>query len=275
METWNRKELKSNAKTALKGRYWLAFLVSFLAMVLISGSFMGGRTHEKRSEEKNLTVRFEQEISKIEEQVKDFLATDDTSKILPAIAIAAAVFVIVIIVIGTLIILLMILYAVFIGNPVVVGHKKFYLDNRDSHPEAGKLLSSFDKEYRNIVKVMFIKNLKILLWSLLLIIPGIVKAIEYFAVEYLLAEYPGIDHRRAINLSSEITKGQKWEIFKLFLSFFGWFLLCVATGGIGFVFLNPYIQATFAELYSVLTEKTGTESLIENEDMFDEEIQQI
>ena len=233
---WNRKDLKTKAKDALKGRYWLAFLVSILAVVLISGSLLA---------------------EKHDLEIGDFIVNNNELLIL-AFAIISLI--------GLIAMAIMIAYCIFISSPVIVGHKKFYLANRRGKAEAGKILSSFSKDYKNIVKVMFFKNLRILLWSLLLIVPGIIKAIEYMAVDYLLAEYPKMSLDRALKLSSEITMGQKWNIFKLWLSFFGWFVLCFITGGLGFIFLNPYLQATLAELYSALIEKPINEKLFDPEE---------
>ena len=98
-------------------------------------------------------------------------------------------------------------------------------------------------------------NIKIFLWGLLFIIPGIIKSYEYYMVPYILAENPGIDSRRAFELSKEMTRDEKFDIFLLALSFIGWYLLGAITCGIGILFLEPYYQATFAELYQVMREK--------------------
>lgn len=274
---WKRQELKTNAKAALKGHYWLAFLVSFLAMVIITGSLIGDGTSQSINSDSGFLAKIEQNTGSpadiqiyqgcpnFESAISEIFHDADLPSVFPSFGafIAALVFMGII---GLLALFFMIAYNIFISNAVIVGQKKFYLDNRRGKTEAGKLLSSFSSEYKNIVKVMFFKNLWIFLWSLLLIIPGIIKAIQYMAVDYLLAEYPKMTLDRALKLSSEITYGQKWNIFKLGLSFFGWVVLCIITGGIGFIFLNPYIQATFAELYTVLIEKPMSESLIDTEE---------
>jgi len=275
---WKRQVLKTNAKSALKGHYWLAFLVSFLAMVIITGSLLGSGTSQTVNSDSCFWVQheitegteitsdgpFKQGCENFESAISELLNDADLPSVFPSVGafIAALVFMGII---GLLAILFMIAYHIFISNAVIVGQKKFYLDNRKGKTEAGKLLSSFSSEYKNIVRVMFFKNLRVFLWTLLFIIPGIIKAIQYMAVDYLMAEYPKMKLDRALKLSSEITHGHKWNIFKLGLSFFGWVLLCIFTGGIGFVFLTPYIQATFAELYAVLIE-TSIESLIDTEE---------
>ena len=102
---------------------------------------------------------------------------------------------------------------------------------------------------------MFLKELKIVLWSLLFVIPGIIKAYEYLMVPYILAENPNIDSKRAFQMSRDMMKGEKWDTFVLELSFLGWTLLGVLACGIGSLFVAPYMQATFTELYEVLKYK--------------------
>ena len=74
-------------------------------------------------------------------------------------------------------------------------------------------------------------------------------------ITYILAENPGIDSKRAFELSKEMTDGEKFDIFWLGLSFIGWILLGTLACGIGVLFVEPYIQATFAELYQVMRDK--------------------
>ena len=87
------------------------------------------------------------------------------------------------------------------------------------------------------------------LWSLLFLIPGIVKAISYSMMFYVIAENPEIGVKKAMNISKIITAGHKSELFCLSMSFFGWFLLCIATCGIGFIWLCPYFSTTMANAY--------------------------
>ena len=114
--------------------------------------------------------------------------------------------------------------------------------------------SIFRTPYLNVVKVMLLTNLKIALGSLL-IIPGIYWSYCYMQVGYLMAENPYLTTCRAMELSKQMMDGEKWNTFVLQLSFIGWYLLCSITFGIGFIFLEPYVQATFAELYAALRAK--------------------
>ncbi len=89
----------------------------------------------------------------------------------------------------------------------------------------------------------------IILWSLLFVIPGIVKAYSYKFTLLILAENPGISVRQAMNISKEITKGHKADLFVLDLSFIGWGFLCLLTLGIGFMWLTPYMYTTTIYAY--------------------------
>ncbi len=97
--------------------------------------------------------------------------------------------------------------------------------------------------------VLFLAGIKLVLWTLLLVIPGIIKGFEYAAIPYILAENPGISSKDAFALTKKIMTGNKWRFFKLEFSFFGWILLACLTMGIGMIFLEPYMEAAFAEFY--------------------------
>ena len=106
----------------------------------------------------------------------------------------------------------------------------------------------------NLALAMLLRELTVFLWSLLLIVPGIIKSYEYILVPYLLADHPGMDRKRAMGLSRKMMEGEKGRMFALHLSFLPWMFLCVLTLGLGYLFLNPYIEASTAEVYAALRE---------------------
>ena len=107
--------------------------------------------------------------------------------------------------------------------------------------------------FLKIVAAKFLEGLFIGLWSLLLVIPGIIKALEYLMVDYILADNPGIAPMDALRESKRMMKGHKWNAFVLSLSFLGWEILSVLTLGLlDLFYVRPYIEATFAELYLAL-----------------------
>ena len=101
----------------------------------------------------------------------------------------------------------------------------------------------------------FLMGLFTFLWSLLLIIPGIIKAISYSMSYYILAENPELSAMAAINKSKEMTQGHKWDIFVTQLSFMGWGILANLTLGIGYLWLIPYMNITMANVYRQLNDK--------------------
>jgi uncharacterized membrane protein len=94
----------------------------------------------------------------------------------------------------------------------------------------------------------------VILWSLLFIIPGIIKALAYSQCMYMIADNPAVKVRDALKISIKMTNGYKGAIFVMGLSFLGWALLCVLTLGIGFLWLAPYMNASFTNLFFKLKE---------------------
>ena len=95
----------------------------------------------------------------------------------------------------------------------------------------------------------FLRTLFTVLWSLLFIIPGIVKGLSYAMTPFILEEHPEMTASEAIKASMRLMDGHKMDLFILGLTFIGWQILACLTMGIGFLFLNPYMNATYAVLY--------------------------
>lgn len=138
----------------------------------------------------------------------------------------------------------------FVTAPFEVGCRRWFLRHRTEDAKAGELVYAFKKGYMNVVKIMFCRTLFTALWSLLLIVPGIVKSYEYRMIPYLLAENPEMSMQEAFGISKEMMLGNKWDTFVLDLSFLGWHFLSALTCGIlGIFYVNPYVQLTNTELY--------------------------
>lgn len=105
------------------------------------------------------------------------------------------------------------------------------------------------------------------LWSLLFIVPGIIKAIAYSQIFYILAENPNITVTEALKVSMKITKGYKSDIFVMYLSFIGWGLLCCLSCGIGFLWLMPYMNLTFANAYHFLIKNSLDKNRISQDEL--------
>lgn len=111
--------------------------------------------------------------------------------------------------------------------------------------------SGFD-DFWSSFKVTFLVGLYTFLWSLLLIVPGIIKMYSYSMSMYVLAENKGKPARECIKESMAMTDGHKMDLFVLSLSFIGWELLCCITLGIAGIWILPYMQTTMANVYQSL-----------------------
>lgn len=141
-------------------------------------------------------------------------------------------------------------WPLFVLYPLNVGRCRYFMESRQSLTPASTVVSTFRRPYGNPIVVQLLTNLKVTLGYILLIVPGVYWSYCYALVPYLLAENPYMTATRAMELSKEMMEGEKWNYFVLQLSFFGWLLLCAFTLGIGGFFLEPYMQATYAEFYA-------------------------
>ena len=122
------------------------------------------------------------------------------------------------------------------------------------YPEAKDAFCGFD-DFWSAFKVQFLVGLFTFLWSLLFVIPGIVKGYAYSMSMYILAENKGKPARECIAESQEMTYGYKWDLWVMLWSFFGWELLCTVTFGIAGIWVGPYMQATWVNAYHWLKGK--------------------
>lgn len=137
---------------------------------------------------------------------------------------------------------------IFIFNPLIVGKKRYFIGH--NYDSIGDLFYAFHSErYFNIVKTMFIKDLIIFISTLFFVIPGIIKLYQFRMVDYLLAQDPSMQTTEILKLSKEMTMGRKMEIFYLDLSFIGWLIVGNFFGGLLLFFIQPYFDATYAQLY--------------------------
>lgn len=145
---------------------------------------------------------------------------------------------------------------VFLLAPLSVGCQRYFLTSLEREDSYRSLLHNFGPYYWNTVDVMFFRSLYIFLWSLLLLIPGVIKSYEYRLVPYLLAEHPDMPRRDALRISQELMQGEKWNAFVLDLSFLGWDLLGLITLGlVSLFYVGPYQNLTYAAFYTAVCEQ--------------------
>ncbi len=224
---WTRKELKTNAKQLLKANYWKAVVVGIIL------TFLYGSTATSAGNS-----------AKDNDLAANIAALDHRSFVAVVIAIFAVVAV-------ALIIDLII--TILIWNPIEVGCEKFFINCKGGNAKLKDILFVFKNGYGHVGVVMLCRTIFIALWTILLIVPGIIKIYEYMMIPYILADDPTISRKEAFTKSKAMMKGNKWNAFVLDLSFIGWLILgCITLGILNIFFVHPYIYLTHAELYHSL-----------------------
>lgn len=144
------------------------------------------------------------------------------------------------------------LAASIIGGVLQLGYAQFLLKQHDGQDaQFNDLFSQFHRFGTGFAQ-RFLRILYTSLWSMLLIVPGIIKGYSYAMTPFVLAEYPQLSASQAIAWSEELMNGHKTDLFILDLTFFGWDFLSLLTLNLGHVFLNPYRNAAYAAFYRQL-----------------------
>ena len=138
---------------------------------------------------------------------------------------------------------------ILIEGPLMVGMALFFLSlNRKHEIAVSQLFAGFNDYIRSLAAYV-IMTVFILLWSLLLIVPGVIAALAYSQTFFILADDKSIGARDAIRKSKAMMEGHKKKLFYLICRFLGWFLLGVLSLGIGFLWILPYMYVTMAKFY--------------------------
>lgn len=114
------------------------------------------------------------------------------------------------------------------------------------------LFAGFSQDIGQNILLGVLSSLFVALWSLLLIIPGIVKAYGYGMIYYIKADHPEYDWRTCLQASQQMMHGHKMDLFVLDLSFIGWYLVGVMCLGVGALWVHPYHKTTRALFYEQL-----------------------
>lgn len=233
---WTRAELKEDAKAAFKQNYWRCVLVGLIAIVLmgITGGSAGSNVSDGELKNAFYTTSAETGIS---------------------------VMAIITIILGIMAVSIIIsaLITVFLRNPLTVGVSRFFYKNSEAPATVGEVGYAFSGgRYLKTVGAMILRGIFIALWSLLLVIPGIIKVYDYYLVGYILADDPDIWAMDALRKSKELMRGHRWNTFVLNVSFLPWMILSAFTFGLLEVFyVMPYMQQTDAQLYRTLKEQNN------------------
>ncbi|HCI25216.1 MAG: hypothetical protein DBY13_00710 [Lachnospiraceae bacterium] len=258
---WTRKELKERAKEALKRNYWKIVLVSLIGMLIGGGlgssGISGGGSDIRDMASDNVKEHFtEHENDDVDWEGAEAVLDDIQMDIRPQDIVAVAFTVIVVLIVAAIVLAIVLALDVLLLNPVQVGINRFMVKSLDDTARIAEVGYTFDHNYKNGVKVMFFKDLYVVLWSLLFIVPGIYKAYQYRMVPYILGENPDMTYQEVLQRSKDMMDGQKWDAFVLDLSFILWHMLGGITCGLAEIFyVAPYVNLTDAALYSRLSRK--------------------
>ncbi|MCR5587073.1 MAG: DUF975 family protein [Lachnospiraceae bacterium] len=239
---FNRADLKQKGMSAFKANYWPSIGAAFFALVAAGGSAgfnsLGRNGGSGSNNSGNAFNDFNNSLSN-----NTGLSNEQTTAIVAGVALV----VIILSIVG-------IALKIFVFNPLDVGCKKFFNDNHDAPAQFGTIGWGFKNDYMRNVGGIFLRDLYIGLWSLLFVIPGIVKTYSYRMTPYILADRPELSANEAITESRRMMDGHKWDMFVLDLSFLGWQILSALTLGIlGIFHVNPYVFSTEAAVYRMLS----------------------
>lgn len=275
---WSRKELKQKGKKAFNRNYWKTVLVAVvLSLIVGTGSFgssFASGFSDGFSDGVSDATDTMSEIEDYDEDYDDYgdydyddyddydyddqadysgMDIDEEFGVPGPEIVAIVIFAIVFIIIFAIAMAIAIVLDAFVINPLEIGIRRFGLANLNAKAEVKEIGFGYDNNYKNGVKTMFFRDLYTFLWSLLFIIPGIVKSYEYRMIPYLLADHPDMTSEQAFAESKRMMTGQKWNAFVLDLSFIGWDILSILTLGILSIFyVEPYKFMTKAALYEKL-----------------------
>lgn len=231
---WTRKELKEKAKIAFKANYLICVAVALVLCLLTAGE----GSSAKAGNDNDTTVE-SSDLSAIEE----FTTTMQEEGILGLVLGAIGVGVV-----------LSIAIKLFVKNIITVGIADFYMENANSPAKFMTIFNGYKNGFGTKALAMFLRDLFTSLWTLLFIIPGIVKAYEYRMIPYILSDKPELTWKEAFAESKRLMSGNKMKAFMLDLSFIGWMILSIIPL-VAVLWTMPYYESTCAELYLALKEE--------------------
>ena len=221
---WSISEVKKRGRLAFKANYWRCVLVAVIMGLFVGGT--AGATSNELSPDELVNGA-------------SSLSPEQQAAIIAAALIGAA-----------LVFAVSLVIKIFLANPINIGCARFFQKNiTNPNAEVGILKEGF-QNYGRTFLTGFLRDLFIFLWSLLFIIPGIMKGYSYMLVPYILLDEPDLSPTEVLKRSEQLMKGNRWRAFLLDLSFLGWIIFGILTLGIGLVFwTNPYMDSTDAALY--------------------------
>ena len=159
--------------------------------------------------------------------------------------------------------------SVLLSPPLTVGYAAFATRiYKGETGEIGAMFGAGFKNYWHNVGGMLFMQLFTFLWTLLFIVPGIIKSIAYSMTPYILSDLSSVTPTNALKISMKMTNGHKGKIFVMYLSFIGWGILTALTGGIlGIFYTGPYLSTSLAGLYCELKQNALDKVIITTEEL--------
>ncbi len=157
--------------------------------------------------------------------------------------------------------------ALLLSGPVAYGVSAMFLKQTRTGEkmDIGDIFNGFREDFSNTFLIGLMTTIFTMLWSLLFIIPGIVKALSYSMAMYIKVDHPDYDWKQCIDESQRMMQGHKGELFVLNLSFIGWMIVGACCAGIGGFWVNAYMQAATSQFYENLRRSEITDR-VENTD---------
>ncbi|MBQ9914877.1 MAG: DUF975 family protein, partial [Clostridia bacterium] len=182
------KEMRDRAWNSLKGKYWIAVAASFVVGILTS---VGANVSN---------------LDSFLAEMVNTLNNGDWSETRGYLLVLG---------VGLLFTAGGFLLATLVNGPATVGGCSYFIKNTNGAPEFIEIFSGFRTNYKRNVITMLLVNIKLYLWMLLFIVPGIIKSFEYAVIPYILADNPDISTREAFQKAKAMMKGKKWDLFEL------------------------------------------------------------
>jgi len=244
---WDTSEIKERGRAAFKLNYWKCVLVSFILGFVMSGTTSFSTRTTGSSEEMQQAIQ----------EMQESLSSLTPGQQIAVAAGVAGVF--------TLVFVVALAVKIFLYNPLKVGGLAFFKQNVMFPPADLNEISVGFKNYMHTFVTLFLNDLFLALWTMLLIVPGIIKSYSYRMVPYILADEPDLSPTDTITRSRQMMDGHKWHTFCYDLSFIGWALLTILTCGlVGLFWFGPYKNNSDAALYLELRDG-GMEPSFENQ----------
>lgn len=238
------RDFRASARAALKGKWVMACLAGLIACILGAGTLAYSGGAASNGVRENINVSYSGQNWEGYNYPDANFDADFT--ISPFLALFIG---------GTMVLIIMYAFIIIvIGSAVDIGYKRYHLAIMDGDsPSIGILFSGFSI-YGRAFLLRILTTLYIFFWSMLFVIPGIIKSYSYAMAPYILAENPDMAGNEAITASRQLMNGNKWRLFCLDISFLGWSILAALTCGLGSIPLEAYMSSARAAFYREISQ---------------------